>query len=115
MDIFGQLDLHPATLRAARRVLMALALVLDLAAITVAAQVAAGQPASPASCNRSAFTGRVGLARAPSCHGPPRAASGPRGPRGHDGARGQKGFAGLPGPTGPQGLLGAPGSAGAAG
>jgi hypothetical protein len=97
---------------AAARLAVACALGFLVVVMAVTPGVAAGQSASTRSCNKSAFTGRVGPARPALCTREARGTSGARGPRGHPGARGATGFAGLPGPAGLQGLVGAPGSAG---
>src|ERR1700682_121987 len=94
---------------------VAWALGLLVGAMGLTPVIAVGQSPSTRSCNRSAFTGRVGPARPSLCQRQAPGTSGPRGPRGHAGARGQTGFAGLPGPSGPGGLRGLLGAAGSAG
>jgi len=77
--------------------------------------IAVARSASPRSCNKAAFTGRVESPHPPLCPSRARGPSGPRGPRGHSGVRGPTGFAGLPGPGGPQGSQGLLGSTGPTG
>jgi collagen triple helix repeat protein len=80
--------------------------------LILAPGIATGQSPSTRSCNRSAFTGRVGPARPAVCR---THAGGTPGPRGRSGGRGAKGFTGLPGLTGPEGLQGLLGPAGVIG
>jgi collagen triple helix repeat protein len=95
------------------RALAAVAGTLGLfGAMAVTPSIAAGQSGSARSCNKAAFTGRVGAARPPVCQTPARGALGPRG---RAGARGQKGVTGLSGPSGPEGLRGLVGAAGPVG
>lgn len=77
--------------------------------------IAAAQPSSPRSCNKAAFTGRVGPARPAVCRTATGTTPGPRGPRGRTGGRGPAGFADLPGLAGPSGLQGLLGPAGLTG
>jgi hypothetical protein len=79
--------------------------------MTVIPSMAGAESPSSRSCNKSAFTGRVGPAR-PACQTHTRVIAGPRG---RLGARGPKGFAGLPGVAGPPGLQGLLGPAGLTG
>jgi hypothetical protein len=95
------------------RTVAAMATTLGLfGGMAVTPGVAAVQAGSVRSCNKAAFTGRVGAARPPLCQQHARGTLGPRGPAG---ARGQKGIAGRAGPNGSEGLRGVAGAAGPAG
>lgn len=95
------------------RALAASAATLGLfGAMAMTPGIAAGQSGSTRSCNKAAFTGRVGAARPSLCQ---THARGALGPRGHAGARGQKGVAGVSGTSGPEGLRGLVGAAGPVG